>query len=368
MSEQERTDQETAPMADAATAVFAITAASSAAPLDSTRKGSASFTVSNASGRALRGRARLFTANQVASPWLTIAGDAERDFPVAGVQQYTVQIAVPTTASPGSYSFRLDEVGVENPDEQYAQGPSVAFEVPAPPPPPPPPPAIPWWIFVVIAAVVLAIAGIVAFLLLRNVTPPDVVGQTRTNAEATIKASSLAEGTLTTRVSVRGTPDIVVAQTPVAGTPVPRNSRMDLVVSALPRLVLNRTGVQVAPQQAIDLDTGAPGAASDIQFVVQALPQATFLPPQSIRSIQPINGAKLVGGLPTTTDHDDCVTQLRSVSPGQTIPLAQAIPADQVVCVQKANGHVAAVKVTAPLLLFSPFGTPLQIDVTTWDQ
>jgi hypothetical protein len=357
-----------APMADAAAAVFAITSVSSTAPLDNTRKGSASFTVSNASGRALRGRARLSMPNQVAAPWLAIAGEAERDFPVAGVQQYTVQIAVPPAATPGSYSFRLDEVGVDNPDEQYVQGPSVAFEVPQPPPPPPPPPPIPWWIFVVIAAVVLAIAGIVAFFLLRNVTAPNVVGQTRPNAEATVQAGSLAVGTVTTRVSIFATPQIVVAQTPVAGASAPRNSRVDMLVTARPILLIDNNAVQLAPDQGIDLDTGGVAAlasapTADLHFVVQGTPLAGVL-----RSLQPVNGAKLVGGLPSSTDHDACVLALRTVSPGQNVGFTPTIAADQIICVQKKNNHVSLVKVTAPLGLLTPASTPLQLAVTTWDQ
>jgi hypothetical protein len=112
---------------------FAITTTAGTVPLDPTRRtGAASFTVSNLTGRALRARARV-VATAPAADWLTLDGDAERAYPVNGTQQYGVRIAAPPTASSGSYLFRLDVAGVDNPDEEYARGPSVGFVVPEPP-------------------------------------------------------------------------------------------------------------------------------------------------------------------------------------------------------------------------------------------
>ena len=64
--------------------------------------------------------------------WLSIAGDAERDFPSGGTQMFTVNVGVPADARPGTYSFRLDVVSVDNPDEETAQGPSVSVQVAVP--------------------------------------------------------------------------------------------------------------------------------------------------------------------------------------------------------------------------------------------
>src|SRR5688500_12186975 len=108
---------------------FAITAATNTAVLGAQRRGEASFTVTNVSGRAVRGRARAVASSAVAQDWLSLAGDAERDFALAGTQQFTVQIAVPPAAPPGPYTVRLDVANVADPDEDFAQGPTVAFEV-----------------------------------------------------------------------------------------------------------------------------------------------------------------------------------------------------------------------------------------------
>jgi hypothetical protein len=109
--------------------VLAITAATNQIELDNTRRSETSFTVSNASGRPLRAGVRVEPASPALPDWFTIAGEAERAFPVDGTQQFTVQVAVPPTFATGSYSFRLDALNLENPDEDYVQGPVVAFNV-----------------------------------------------------------------------------------------------------------------------------------------------------------------------------------------------------------------------------------------------
>ncbi|HEY6292471.1 MAG TPA: hypothetical protein VI455_13050, partial [Terriglobia bacterium] len=122
--------------------VFNITTASSTVQLDARGHGEIAFTVSNTSGRHLRGRAKLVPHDPGQRDWLMVAGEPERDFPVNGAQQVTVQVAVPVGSKEGRYTFRLDGVSVQNPDEDYTQGPTVAFavaeqEVPR---------RFPWWI------------------------------------------------------------------------------------------------------------------------------------------------------------------------------------------------------------------------------
>jgi hypothetical protein len=80
---------------------FDVTAATNTIRLNAQRRGEASFTVFNNSGRALRGRATVVAANPATAPWLTLEGANERDFDVAATQQFTVQIAAPPVAAPG---------------------------------------------------------------------------------------------------------------------------------------------------------------------------------------------------------------------------------------------------------------------------
>jgi hypothetical protein len=145
---------------------FAITAATNTLRLDEKRQSEAQFTVFNASGRPLRGRVRIVSENPVAQDWLKLSGPVEHDFVIAGTHQYVVNVAVPPTAPEGNYTFRLDVLDVDLPDENLTQGPTVTFVVP--------PPVIekkgfPIWIPIAIIVAILVIGGgIAAFLATRD--------------------------------------------------------------------------------------------------------------------------------------------------------------------------------------------------------
>ena len=109
--------------------LLAITASTNEVPLDGQRRGETSFTVFNASNRPLRARVTVTPASPALPAWFTIEGQSERDFPVSGTQQFTVDVAIPADVATGSYSFRLDAIDVGNPDEPAVQGPAVAFQV-----------------------------------------------------------------------------------------------------------------------------------------------------------------------------------------------------------------------------------------------
>jgi hypothetical protein len=143
---------------------FTITAATNSLRLDGKRQAETTFTVYNSSGRNTRGRASLAPQNPASASWITLVGEAERDFPIAGTQQYTVKIAPPPDAPAGNYPFRLDVLAVDNPDEDLAQGPSVTFEVPAPEPVGK---KFPWWILIVALVVLVVVGGVIAFFIFR---------------------------------------------------------------------------------------------------------------------------------------------------------------------------------------------------------
>jgi len=209
---------------------FAITAATNSVRLDAKRRGETAFTVFNSSGRPIRGRAQLVPENPAAAAWLTLAGIAERDFPIAGTQQYTVQIAVPPGAPAGSYPFRLDMVGVENPDEDYTEGPTVTFEVPKPQPQKKP---FPWWILLVVAGVLVVGGSLLAILLWpRTVEVPDVAGLTISEAADVLVEASLSVGELDEAPSGEVAEGQVIRSEPAAGEEVRRGSEVTLIVSS----------------------------------------------------------------------------------------------------------------------------------------
>ena len=110
--------------------LFSITTTTNTVRLDEKRQGEVTFTVSNASERPMRGRALPQPEDPKAADWLRLEGEAERDFPEAGTERYTVTITVPEGAPPGSYALRLDMVNVQRPDEDYTRGQTITVEVP----------------------------------------------------------------------------------------------------------------------------------------------------------------------------------------------------------------------------------------------
>ena len=117
---------------------FAVLAASTSVPLDTARKGSASFTVTNQTGTAVRVRVAVTVAGDLAAPmeWLTPPEVAEKDLAADGAQQFTVLVRVPPESAAGTYGFRLDAVSTRLPDEEWGQSPVVQFVVPEPLPEP----------------------------------------------------------------------------------------------------------------------------------------------------------------------------------------------------------------------------------------
>ena len=166
----------------AASSPFAITAAVNSVRLDAGQAAVTTFTVSNATARALNGRARLRPQSPEIAGWLTIAGDTDRLFAPNEAAQYSVNIAAPADAAAGKYTFSLDVVGVENPDELFTQGPPVTIEVAAVAVPEK---KLPWWWWIPVAAVGLLIVAVLAFVVLRP--DPDAVNVTN---ERTLTSSA----------------------------------------------------------------------------------------------------------------------------------------------------------------------------------
>lgn len=211
---------------------FAITAASNTIPLDATtRRAEISFTVSNTSGRPMRGRAQIVPHDPATAGWYSLVGEAERDFAVGGTQQYTVHITVPPAAARSDYQVRLDVMGVVNPDEDFTQGPSVTFQTPAPAPVVVKK-AFPWWIVIALVAVLVIGGGIFAVLrsranaeaeqaaLARGAQQTAEARQSAANATATASAAAGLANATATALALASRP----TNTPVPPTARPTNT------------------------------------------------------------------------------------------------------------------------------------------------
>ena len=112
---------------------FTITTGDKKMNLDSAGTAKALFTVTNTSAQALRGRLLTRPSDPAKPEWFSIVGESVRDFALNASEQVVVQLDVPPGTPPASYSFRLDAVSEVDPDEDFTEGPSVAFEVEAHP-------------------------------------------------------------------------------------------------------------------------------------------------------------------------------------------------------------------------------------------
>jgi beta-lactam-binding protein with PASTA domain len=252
---------------------FTITTASNSTQLNADRRGEASFTIFNATGHPIRGQARLRAEDPTAAPWLSLKEEAEQDFDVDDTQQVTVQIAVPPDAPPGRYAFRLDMVGVENPDEFFSAGPGVNFEVPEPEPERKP---FPWWIAAV--AGVLVVGGIIAAVLLwpRSVVVPTVAESTITEATEALEAIKLKVSSEPREAfSDDIARSLVINTDPPAGQEVRQGTRMTLIVSDGPEPVRLPDVYDRTRADARDILTDACARDPCVEVVVQLEPSRT---------------------------------------------------------------------------------------------
>jgi len=145
---------------------FTVTATGQRVNLDAGGTAQAPFTVTSSSTETLRGRLLVRPSEPAKPEWFSVAGESTRDFAPDASEQVVIQLNIPPDTTPGSYSFRLDAVSEVDPDEDFTEGPSVAFEVA---PPPQPKKKFPWWIAAAAGGVVLLIIiGVVVFLLVRG--------------------------------------------------------------------------------------------------------------------------------------------------------------------------------------------------------
>jgi hypothetical protein len=115
---------------------FSITTTTNAITLDADRKALVVFTVSNQLGRSVRVRTSVSPFEPTPADWFKIEGESERLFPPGGSDVFNVRIAAPLDAKPGQNAFRLDAVSADRPDDEWAHGPTIGFQIPEPPPPP----------------------------------------------------------------------------------------------------------------------------------------------------------------------------------------------------------------------------------------
>ncbi len=191
-------------------------------------EGSASFTVTNNSGRALRGRALLETvpAEQSHKDWLKLDREAEQEYDIAAAAQINVAIKAPAGTPPGKYTFRLNILDVSNPDEGLSEGPTVTIIVPKEGDGG----HFPWWIILVVLAVLALIGGLIYSLTRpKGSIVPALIGKPVETALAMLDKAGLQVTPLyADNPETKGN---VFASTPQGGDGVVKNAPVILFIS-----------------------------------------------------------------------------------------------------------------------------------------
>jgi beta-lactam-binding protein with PASTA domain len=218
------------------TRIFAITAARETVILDNQGRAEVSFTASNTAPKSIAGQAKLVAIGSTKEAWLTLDGEPERKLAKGESHQFTVRIAVPPGTPTGKYAFRLNIISVENPDEDFTEGPSVSFEVRELAPAAPPPRKFPWWI-VALAAVVIVGAGLITWLLIppKVAEVPELIGRSAAEVGPLVQEAKLQ--LKIEAKSAGGKPGTIIDQNPKAGERVAPGTMITAFVEPEPNVV-----------------------------------------------------------------------------------------------------------------------------------
>lgn len=211
---------------------FAITSLNNTLDLNGEKAGEVTFTVTNKSGRSMKGMARIVPIDATRAEWVTICdGEPERAFEKDVTLQYKVKIAVPSDTPKGTYAFRMDFASSEDPDGDSTQGPAIAVKLAAEPMASTPS-KFPWWILIAVGAVLL-IGGIVTVVVVATKGPkmvevPDLVGRTLEEANKLAEDAGLTTELGEEQNKPGAKPGTVVDQKPAKGERAEKNSAIVL--------------------------------------------------------------------------------------------------------------------------------------------
>jgi hypothetical protein len=134
------------------------------------RTGTAQFTVNNTSESTMNAQLSLAVQGNAKPEWFSIDGESERKLISSKSETVNVKVAVPSTAAAGTYPFRLRVAAVNDPDNDFVDGPTTVAEVEQAAEP-----VIkknsPWWWWLVGALVLLGIVGGIVWGLTREKAP-----------------------------------------------------------------------------------------------------------------------------------------------------------------------------------------------------
>ncbi|MBW8725569.1 MAG: PASTA domain-containing protein [Inquilinus limosus] len=331
--------------------------------------GAVTFTVTNKTSQGLAGRVTIEPQGEAKAEWFSVDGESERQFIANGTHTFTVRIKTPPEAKAGAYSLKVRAVAVNDPDNDFAESPVVAFDIAAPPPPAEKK-KLPWWIFAAIGGGVAVVAGVVVAVILftggDGSTVPNVVGAQIAQAEATLTA---AKFTVVKEDDAAGdqAPGIVTGQDPAEGAELDEGGQVTLKVAQGVDVLNVVNQPYAAAESALKLGHG---------FKVQRVAgPAGGKPPETVVSQDPMPPARAarggtvkltvdpgvaVPGITIPTTQQNAVNALQAAGLGVRINgRCQPGVADQVIAIGTAPGTMVAKGGTVDLFIRVPPRNPL---------
>jgi beta-lactam-binding protein with PASTA domain len=226
------------------------------------------FNATNISGRPLEGRASIKVDLPAQAAWYTVQGRTERRFGEKEVHQYVVDVSIPEDAQDGRYSFALEVVWVEKPDDHFGRSEKVLVELQTAPVNGGG--GVPWWVWLIVAGVLVIGGGVLAWVLLTGgVEVPAVVDETLDDAVVALAEVELMADTVFELEP--GDDRIVLDQDPQAGEEASRGDTIRLTVRRaaleMPQFEGQQVGLATSalgdlgltPDTAFELETGQNG-------------------------------------------------------------------------------------------------------------
>jgi hypothetical protein len=138
-------------------------------------KGTATYSVTNRTGATVRTGLRVRTGSGTEPGWFTVRDGEERDIAPGATTSFSVDLAVPGGSA--KHSFNVVVVKLSDPDNDFEQGSTVAFDAPA---------LIlggrenkfPYWIVAVAAGLLLLVGGAITVFVMMSGDNGDADGPT----------------------------------------------------------------------------------------------------------------------------------------------------------------------------------------------
>jgi beta-lactam-binding protein with PASTA domain len=216
--------------------IFSITTPSQPIALDSQGQGTAVFSVTNTSQRAVSVRCDVSADSPVERGWLRIKGSNSVHLDAGQTSQMVVAIAAPPGAAQGTHTLHLKAFDTERPDENFTESQSASFLVSGTPATPPSPKPNPMIFVAVFAALLVVGGGVGAWLFFSggetSVEVPSLLGQDFDQVNEAVLADFAVETRI--RESRNEQPGTILEQEPEPGELVEFGSALKLLLAAAP--------------------------------------------------------------------------------------------------------------------------------------